>query len=63
MPTTINSSPNDWIIDSEESHHMDSLKEFYSSLDACKGPSILMGNNTPVKVTDKERIELTNESF
>jgi hypothetical protein len=63
MPTTINSSPNAWIVDSEASHHMDAPKEVYSSFDAFKGPPILMGNNTPVEVTNKERIELTNESF
>jgi hypothetical protein len=32
-------------------------------LDACKGPPILMGENSLVEVTDKGRIELTNESF
>jgi hypothetical protein len=30
----INSSPNDWIVDSRASHHMDATKEVYSSLDA-----------------------------
>jgi hypothetical protein len=35
----------------------------YSSLDACKGPPILMGDNSFVEVTDKGRIELTNGSF
>jgi hypothetical protein len=59
----INSSPNAWIVDSGESHHMDSSKEIYSSLDACKGPSILMGDNSSVKFTDKGRIELTNGMF
>jgi WD40 repeat protein len=59
----INSSPDAWIIDSGASHHMDSLEVVYSSLDACKGPPILMGENSFVKVTDKGRIELTNESF
>jgi hypothetical protein len=42
---------------------MVATKEVYSSLDACKGPPILMGENSPVEVTDKGRIELTNESF
>jgi hypothetical protein len=59
----INSSPDAWIIDSGTSHHMDSSKEVYSSLDACKGPPILMGENSPVKFTGKGRIELTNRSF
>jgi hypothetical protein len=30
---------------------------------ANKGPPILMGDNSPVEVTDKGRIELTNGSF
>jgi hypothetical protein len=59
----INSSLDAWIIDSGASHHMDASKEVYSSLDACKGPPILMGDNSSVEVTDKGRIELTNESF
>jgi hypothetical protein len=32
-------------------------------LDACKGPPILTGGKYSVEVTDKGRIELTNESF
>jgi hypothetical protein len=60
---SINSSPDAWIIDSGESHHMAASKEVYSSLDACKGPPILMGDNSSVEVTDKGRIELTNGSF
>jgi hypothetical protein len=59
----INSSLDAWIVDSGASHHMDATKEVYSSLDACKGPPILMGDNSPVEVTDKGRIELTNKSF
>jgi hypothetical protein len=35
----------------------------YSSLDACKGPPILMGDKSSVEVTGKGRIELTNGSF
>jgi hypothetical protein len=59
----INSSPDAWIVDSGASHHMVSLEAVYSSLDACKGPPILMGDNSSVEVTDKGRIELTNGSF
>jgi hypothetical protein len=59
----INSSSNAWIVDSGESHHMVASKEVYSSLDACKGPPILMGDNSSVEVTRKGRIELTNGSF
>jgi hypothetical protein len=60
---TINSSCDPWIIDSRESHHMVASKVIYYSLDACKGPHILMGDNSSFKVTDKGRIELTNGSF
>jgi hypothetical protein len=60
---SINSSLDAWIVDSGASHHMEATKEVYSSLDACKGPPILMGDNSPVEVTDKGRIELTNGSF
>jgi hypothetical protein len=59
----INSSPNAGIIDLGASHHMDASEAVYSSLDACKGPPILMGDNSSIEVTDKGRIELTNESF
>jgi hypothetical protein len=42
---------------------MDSTKLVYSSLDACKGPSILMGDRSPFEVNEEGRIELTNRSF
>ena len=42
---------------------MDASKAVYSSLDACKGPPILMGDNSSIEVTGKGRIELTNENF
>jgi hypothetical protein len=60
---SINSSLDSWIVDSGASHHMVASKAIYSSLDACKGPPILMGDNSFVEVTDKGRIELTNEIF
>jgi hypothetical protein len=60
---SINSSLDAWILDSGASHHMDATKEVYSSLDACKGPPILMVDNSPVEVTGKGIIEFTNESF
>jgi hypothetical protein len=59
----INSSLDAWIIDSRALHHMVSKKSVYSSLDACKFPPILMGDNSPVEITDKGRIEFTNKSF
>jgi hypothetical protein len=60
---SINSSLDAWIIDSGASHHMVASEVVYSSLDACKGPPILMGDNSSVEVTGKGRIELTNGSF
>jgi hypothetical protein len=60
---SINSSPNSWIRDSGASHEMATTKEIYSSLDACKGPPILMRDNSPVEVTEKGRIELINGIF
>jgi hypothetical protein len=60
---SINSSLDAWIVDSRSSHHMDAKKVVYSSLDACKGIPILMGDNSRVEVIDKGRIELTKGSF
>jgi hypothetical protein len=59
----INSSVDAWIVDLGESHHMVASEVIYFSLDACKGPPILMGDNSFVEVTSKGRIELTNRSF
>jgi hypothetical protein len=42
---------------------MAASKVVYSSLDACKGPAIMMGENSFFEVTGKGRIELTNGSF
>jgi hypothetical protein len=42
---------------------MPALEVVYSSLDSCKSPPILMGDNSSVEVTGKGRIELTNGSF
>jgi hypothetical protein len=59
----INSSPDAWIVDLGASHHMAASEAIYSSLDACKGPPIMMGGNSFVEVTGKGRIELTNGIF
>jgi hypothetical protein len=59
----INSSPDAWIVDSGASNHLVASKAVYYYLDACKGPTILMGDNSFVEVTGKGRIELTNGSF
>jgi hypothetical protein len=42
---------------------MAASEEIYSSLDACKGPPIMMGENAFAEVTGKGRIELSNGSF
>jgi hypothetical protein len=47
----INSSLDAWIVDSGASHHMAASKAVDSYLDACKGPPILMGDNSSIKVT------------
>jgi hypothetical protein len=60
---SINSSLDAWIVDLGESQHMASTKSNYFSLDACKGPPILMVDNSLVEVVKKGRIELTNRSF
>jgi hypothetical protein len=60
---SINSSLDAWIVDSGASHRMVASEEVYYSLDACKGPPILMGDKSFFEVTGKGRIELTNGSF
>ena len=42
---------------------MDATKEAFSSLDACKGPPILMGDDSPIDITSKGIIELNHRSF
>ena len=42
---------------------MAAAKEVYSSLDACKGPPILMGDDSPIEATGKGRVELLHGSF
>jgi hypothetical protein len=59
----INSSLDAFIFYSRASHHMDTSKEVYYSLDACKGLPDMMGDNSDVEVTGKGRIELTIGSF
>ena len=52
-----------WIVDSGASHHMIATKEEFSPLYACKGPPILMGDDSPIDITGKGRIELNHGSF
>ena len=59
----INSSPYAWIVDSGASHHMAATKESFSSLDACKGPPILMGDDSPIDMTNKGKIQLNHGIF
>ena len=42
---------------------MATTKEVYYSLDACKGPPILMGDDSPIEVIGKGRVELLHGSF
>eukprot|EP00253_Pinus_taeda_P006200 PITA_06200 len=63
----INSSPDAWIIDSGASHHMVVAQEVYFSLDACKGPPILMGDDSPIeyRITHSgtgKRVEFTPDA-
>jgi hypothetical protein len=59
----INSSSDSWIIDSGASHHMVVKEEDFSSLIPCSRPPILMGDDTPIVVARKLRVELHNGSF
>jgi hypothetical protein len=59
----VNSSFDSWIIDSGASHHMETKEEVLSSLSPCSRPSILMGDDTLVKVAGEGRVELHNGSF
>jgi hypothetical protein len=47
----IHSSPDAWILDSGTSHHMEATKYILSSLIACIGSPILMGDDIPVELT------------
>jgi hypothetical protein len=42
---------------------MENTKYIISSVTACTGPHILMGDESPVEVTKKERVELDHGSF
>ena len=42
---------------------MAATKEAFSSLDVCKSPPILMGDDSPVEITGKGKIELNHCSF
>jgi hypothetical protein len=50
----INSSSNSWIIDSGASHHMAAKEEVFTSLSSCSGPPILMGDDTPIAIEERE---------
>jgi hypothetical protein len=45
---SIKFSLNAWIVDLGASHQMASTKEVYCSLDTCKSPLILMGDDSPM---------------
>jgi hypothetical protein len=44
-----------WIVDSDASQHTENTKDILSYVIACTGPSILMGDDSPVEVTGKGR--------
>ena len=60
---TINSSLDTQIVDSSASDHMASTNEAFYSLDECKGPPILMGDDSSIKITNKGMIELHHGTF
>jgi hypothetical protein len=59
----VHSSPNAWIMDSSTSHHMVVIHDILSSLTTCNGPPILMGDDSPIEVTEKGRVELDHGIF
>jgi hypothetical protein len=59
----VHSSPDAWIVDSGASHHMAATQDILSSLIACNGPPILMGDDSPIEVVEKGRVELDHGSF
>jgi hypothetical protein len=59
----INSSHDAWILDSGASRHMVAIENVLSSIYACMGPPILMGDDTPVEVIGQGRVELPHGIF
>jgi hypothetical protein len=59
---SIHSSPNAWILDSGIPSY-GSQKNVLSSIIACTGPPILMGDDTLVEVTRQGRVELQHGIF
>jgi hypothetical protein len=52
-----------WIVDSGTSHLMENTKDILSFVTTCTRPPILMGDDSPVKVTRKGRVELDHGIF
>jgi hypothetical protein len=59
----INSSPDAWILDLGASHHMESIENVLYSIYVFMGPTILMGDDTPVEFIGQGRVELPHRSF
>jgi hypothetical protein len=59
----VHSSPDTYIVDSCASHHMAATHDILSSLTACNGPPILMGDDSSIEVVGKGRVELDRGSF
>jgi hypothetical protein len=50
-------------MDSGTSYHMDTTEDILSSLNACNGPPILIGDDSPIEGTRKRRVELYHGIF
>ena len=57
------STPQEWIVDSEGSHHMDSSKKLFSSVHAYSRPPILIGDNSAIATTGQGRVQFEDGSF
>ena len=53
----------EWILDSEATHHMGASRDQFSSLTPSHVPHIYVGNDTQVEVKQKGNVELDNGSF
>jgi hypothetical protein len=59
----VTSSPSTWILDLGALNHLDTKKESFSSIEECKGPSILIRDDTPIEVCGKGIVSLEGGYF
>jgi hypothetical protein len=59
----INSSLDAWILGSGASHHMETTNNVLSYISTCRGPPILMGDDTPVDIVGQGRVEIPHGIF